>query len=145
MPGFPQPQGTLNRYFTGITVDGNPLLNVTAPFLARQAIRLSFGGVASTPLPTLTGIVQSPEPFQMATITVALLKTNGLGAQYELQRATNALIGDVVVTGDTQGLPPYTITNCAIENVRELPFDGSDPAFVVVITGAYLINQALYT
>lgn len=143
--GAPQPQGLLNRFFTGLSVPDNSILNITAPFLARAAIRLSFAGQSSTTIQTLTGIVQSPEPFQMATITAAILKTNGLAAIYEAQRATNVLIGDVTVTGDSLSLPPYTITNCAIENVRELSFDGTDPSYVVTITGAYLINQALFT
>lgn len=145
MPGNPQvPQGTLNRLFTTLIIPDFPQLNLTVSLLARPMIRISFGGRTSVPLETATGIVQSPEPFQMATIRAAVLKANNIGNSYERQRKRNSLIGDIVLQGDADTLDPYPIVNCSIENVPEVTFDGTDPGYLVIITGAYQINSDLY-
>lgn len=145
MAGSPLvPQGTLNRLFTTLIVPSFPQLNLTASFLAKPMIRLSFGGRTSSPLETTTGITQSPEPFQMATVRAALVKANGIAQLYEAQRQRNALIGDIVVQGDALTLAPYNILNCSIENVPEIVFDGTDPGYMVLITGYFPINADLY-
>lgn len=146
MPNPNIPQGTLNRLFTSLTVQQFPNLNVTASFLNKDMIRVSFDGEATTFLPTATGAVTSGEPFQMITVTVHLLKTQQLSQLYEQQRQTKSAIGDITVRGDVQGggLQPYDFTNCAIQGVRELPFDGQDAGYVVTIRGYQLINNAMW-
>jgi hypothetical protein len=145
MVGSPQiPQGILNRLFSTAVVPSFPQLTITPPFLGKAGIRLSFDGETSIAIPTMTGVVQSPEPYQMATITAALLKTNGLAELYESQRQTNALIGEVTVTTDSPALLPFNIINCSILSPRELSFAGDETTYVVGIRGFYSINNALW-
>jgi hypothetical protein len=137
-------QGILNRLRGAVTVTNAPELNVTAPFLARAGIRLSLEGETSTGIPTMTGVVQSPEPFQMAMVTVALLRSQGLGNLYKQRMERNVLLGPVVVRPDSTALGRYYFENCSIASIGELPFDGADPAMAVTIRGIYYLNSALW-
>lgn len=144
MPAPLIPQGVLNRLAASVTWTSFPSLNVTPSFLNREGISLAFDGETTTFLPTLTGAVTSPQPYQMVTLTINLLKTQPLANLYEAQRQTQSLIGNGVVRADTSILVPYPITNCAIENVRELHFSGEDAGFSVTCRGYYLINSNLW-
>ena len=145
MPGNPfVDQGSLNRLRGSVTIPNYPNLNVTAPFLAPAAIGISFEGQTTLMLPTLTGTVTSPEPYQMVMVTVALLKTQALAAQYEAQRQSDARLGDLTIRLDASTLPDYPVRNSAIENVRELTSGGTDAAFVVTLSGYLPVNNNLW-
>jgi hypothetical protein len=138
------PQGTLNRLVASVTWIEYPTLNVTPSFLNKSGITLSFDGETTKMLQTLTGVVQSPEPYQIIGLTINLLKTQSLASQYELQRQVSSLIGNGTVRPDTTALPPYDLFNCAILNVRELNFSGEDAGYSVQVGGYILINAALW-
>ncbi len=144
MPNPLVAQGTLNRLSASLSWPDFPELNVTPPFLAKEAIRLALEGQSVVMLPTMTGTVTSPEPYMMISVTAHLLKTNALGPLYKAKMEDLATLGDGVVRPDTSNMPPYDITNCAIESVRELDFSGADPGFVVTIRGYYIVNNALW-
>lgn len=140
-------QGTLNRLRASVVIPGNTALNVTPPFLGENMITLAFDGQATTTINTATGVIQSGEPYQMVTVTMNLLKSQGLSQAWEAQRQSNTSIGDFTVTPDVtagQGLQPYNLNNGAIQNVRELNFNGRDAGFVVVLTAYLPINNALW-
>jgi len=146
MAGNPQVvQGTLNRLRGSVVIPNHPELNVTAPYLGRGGISMAFEGETTTALPTMTGTVQSPLPYQMVTVTIALLKTQSLSSQWEAQRQTLSTIGDVTITTDTTSLGNYTLNNCAIDNVRELNFSGDDAGYTVTVKGYYQINSSLWS
>lgn len=146
MVGNPNiPQGTLNRLRGSMSFPSYPGLNITAPFLGRDGIRLSFDGQTTMTYGTMSGTIQSPEPYQMATATVHLLKTNGLAQAFENQRLLNSVIGPATIVTDTPSLGAYNLNNCAIANVRELSFSGTDPVYAVTITGYYGINNTLWS
>ena len=137
-------QGTLNRLRGSVVIPDFPGLNVTAPFLGDGGIGLSLEGETTTMIPTLTGTTTSPEPYQMCSLTVHLLKTQSLSDSYKKQMETLALIGDVTVRPDATTLSPYPLLNCAINSVAPLTFNGKDAGFLVTIKGYYQINNSLY-
>ena len=137
-------QGTLNRLRASVTWDNFPGLNVTAPYLGEEGISLSLDGDTTTFINTMTGAVTSPEPYQMVTITMHLLKTQGLAGQYKSQMENLATLGNGVVRPDSSALPAYDITNCAIQGVEPLKLNGKDAGFTVRIRGYYVVNQSLY-
>jgi hypothetical protein len=137
-------QGVLNRLRASVTWNSFPSLNVTPSFLNREGIRLAFEGNATQFLPTQTGAVTSPEPYQMISLTINLLKTQGLSQLYEAQRQSASVIGNGVVRPDTTTLAPYDIYNCGIMNVRELAFSGEDAGYSVSISGYILLNSSLW-
>jgi len=137
-------QGTLNRLRGSVTWDDHPELNVTASFLGKEGIGLALDGEATAFFPTLTGAVTSPEPYQMITLTIALLKTQSLADSYKLQQETLALLGNGTVRPDASTLSPYSLVNCSIEGVAPLKFSGENPDFMVTVKGYYQINNSLW-
>jgi len=138
-------QGTLNRLRGSVVYSTNATLNVTAPYLASEAISIAFEGDAGMLIPTLTGGVTSPEPYQMATVTINLLKSQALANAYKTQIETNVNVGDISVIADSATLSDYQIGNCVLKGVRDVTYDGNVPGFVVTLTGVYQVNAALWS
>jgi hypothetical protein len=136
--------GTLNRLLTSLSWNNFPALNVTAPFLGRGGIQLAFEGNATQFLPVMTGAVTSPEPYQMTSLTINLLKSQGLSQQYELQKRLNSLLGNGVLRTDSASLGPFDILNCGIMTVSPLAFSGEDAGYTVSVQGYMLINSQLW-
>jgi hypothetical protein len=144
MPNPLVAQGTLNRVRASVIWPSFPTLNVTAPYLGRAGITLALEGQSTVFLPTMTGAVTSAEPYVMTTLTMHLLKSQGIAGLYKAQMELNALIGDCVVRADSTTLPPYQIINCAIASVAELRFAGDDADFAVSCRGYYLLNSSMF-
>jgi hypothetical protein len=140
--------GHLNRLSASISVINLPILNVTASYLGREAIRLALEGQATGRLPAMTGIVTSPEPYQMVSCTVHLIKTQPLAALWQAQYSLNTLIGPYTVRPDIDssqnGIVPYPINNGMIMSIRELNFAGTDEGWVITLSGSYDINASLW-
>lgn len=139
-----QPQGTLNRLRGSINFTSVPSLNITAPFLGREMIGITFEGQANTPIETATGVVQSPEPYQRVTVNAHLLRTQFLANSWKAQLESNVLIGEFTIRSDSAILNPYQISNGAIQNVDPLRFNGTDAGWTIMISGIYYINSALW-
>lgn len=138
------PQGVLNRVRGSLQFPNFSSLNVTASYLGAEGISLSRTTKVTTPIPTMTGIVQSPEPFQLILLTVALLRTQGLAQQFETQLQLNSLLGPATVRTDAVTLPPYSLLNMAISQVGELRFNGTTPMYGVELEGYMLVNSSLF-
>jgi hypothetical protein len=138
------PQGTLNRLRAGVAITNIPALNVTSSFTGQAGIAISFDGKATDQIKTMTGVVNAQEPFIMASVTVNLLRTQSLGAQWKKQLETDSQLGDVTVKADAAAIGTWNLSNCSIESVREMPMNGSDAGFVLTLTGVYYINQNLW-
>ena len=139
------PQGTVNRLVSSVTVNNNSALNITPPFMGRPMIRFARDGQAVAQLPTATGVVNSPEPYLMCTISIALLKTQSLAASWEDVLKTNAILGEITVRPDvTEGIGAFDVTNASLESVGELSFDGSSADYGIVIRGVYPVNSGLF-
>ncbi|EPF0942099.1 hypothetical protein ACSQJH_005686 [Klebsiella michiganensis] len=138
------PQGFLNRVRGAISVTDTPALNVSASYLAKDAISLRPDGPATDIIQTLTGTVGSQAPYQHVTLTVHLLKTQGLGESYRQRFLTDTALGEVVVTPDANTFGNLTLLNCYLVNFNELTFSGMDPAFVVTISGYMNTNDNMW-
>lgn len=144
MPNPRIPLGTLNRIRASIVIPGAPELNVTSSFLGQAGISLGFTGETTQMLPQMTGVVTSPEPYQMAQLSAQLVRSQALASLYKQRMELNALLGDLTVIPDAAALEPYQLVNCAIQAVRELPMTGSDASFTITIAGTYFINSSLW-
>lgn len=137
-------QGTLNRLRGSVVYASNQTLNVTAPYLSKEGISIAFEGDAGMIIPTLTGGVTSPEPYQIATVTVNLVKSQALANVYKEQFETNVNVGDVSVIADSATLTDYELQNCVLKGIRDITFDGNQAGFVVTLQGIYQVNSALW-
>lgn len=145
MPSNPLvPQGTLNRLRGSVVFGDNPNLNITAGFLAKNAISIAFENDSGELLPTLTGGVTSPEPYQIAVVTMNLLKSQGLADIYKRQIESSVNVGSVDVIPDANTLSNYTLENCILLAPRSLDFSGTSPDFTVTLRGIYYINNSLW-
>lgn len=138
------PQGFLNRVRGALSVTDTPALNVSASYLAKDGISLRPDGPATDIIPTMTGTVGSQAPYQQATLTVHLLKTQGLGESYRQRFLTDTSLGEIVVTPDAATFGNITLLNCYLVNFNELAFSGMDPDFVVTISGYMVTNDNMW-
>lgn len=138
------PQGFLNRVRGALSVTDTPALNVSASYLAKDGISLRPDGPATDIIPTMTGTVGSQAPYQQVTLTVHLLKTQGLGESYRQRYLTDTSLGEIVATPDATTFGNITLLNCYLVNFNELAFSGMDPAFVVTISGYMVTNDNMW-
>lgn len=138
------PQGTLNRLRGSGTFAGNPQLNITASFLGKAGITMEFGEITD-PIPTMTGIIQSPTPYMMVTVTYHLLKSQNLANVFKTQIERNSNVGDMTVRTDATTLSDYPLVNCAITaGPQGLDLAGTSADFIVKVVGTYYINSDLF-
>lgn len=141
------PQGNLNRIKASLIWITYPSLNINPSFLGQEGLSLTFEGSATGRLPTMTGVVNSPEAYQGVVVRANLLKTQSLSAQYEAQRQLDSVLGDCTLRPDTQingGLQPYSLLNMSIDNVEPLSLNGTSAGFMITFGGYMLINQSLW-
>lgn len=143
MPQQIVPQGFINRLLATISPTQGDVaaLKVTSGFLGMDAIRMAFDDTASDLLPTMTGMVTSPRPYQGVTLTISLVKTTSLAAAYMQQFLDNTYIGDITVTPDSAQLGVFYLYNMVLETVRELLFNGTEPVIVVTMRGYRYVND----
>ena len=147
MPGNPLiDQGILNRIRAAVVWTNFPQLNVTAPFLDRDGVNLRLEGEMSTQHGTMTGVVQSPEPYVAVSVVVALLKTQALAEAYKTQQEDNVVLGPGVVYPDIAigGISQFQLNNMSIQSVGDLLFNGSTPIYAVTLRGYYVVNNSLF-
>lgn len=138
-------QGVLNRILGSVTWTNFPGLNVTAPFLDKDGINLRLEGEASLQHGTMTGLVQSPEPYMPVSVVIALLRTQALAEAYKKQMEANSVLGPGTVYPDvSSGLSAYALNNVSIQSVGELVFNGSTPIYAVTCRGYYVTNNNLF-
>lgn len=144
-------QGMLNRIRGSVVVATYPQLTVTAPYLGKEGISFQLEGESNLLLNTMTGAVSSPEPYQLATVTLHLLKTQSLAMAYQAQMLLTTNINIVTVIPDvdsgilnTGGIEPFVLTNTVISSVQEMSFNGTNAEMIVRLRGTVTLNSLLY-
>lgn len=137
-------QGTLNRLLASVVYSDFGSLNVTSPYLAKEAISINFEGELSQLIGTLTGAVTSPEPYIFANVTMHLLRTQALADAYKTQIETNTTMGSVAIYPDNTVLEPFQFNNCVLSNIQEVAFDGTQAGLIIHLRGVYLINSTMW-
>jgi hypothetical protein len=138
------PQGTLNRLRASFVLSALPALNVTASYLGEEMVRLSFGGGGTTRINTATGQVTSPEPYIPALVRINLLKTQALANAWKAQMELTTLLGDCTIRPDAATLGPYQLSNCSMQDVEPLDFNGKAAGWIITVGGTYYINNNLW-
>jgi hypothetical protein len=159
------PQGNLNRLQASVQFPKYAYLNVSAANLGPEGIRLSFDDNATDLLPTMTGMVTSPKPYQAVTLTIPIVKTttDWLADQFKVQFQKTTLLGNATVypdapnngTGDFNGnagvgsyggagMSPFQLYNMTLETVREMSFAGTEATMVITIRGYMPVNNMFF-
>jgi hypothetical protein len=139
-------QGVLNRIKASVTWALFPEGNVTAPFLDKDGVTLRLEGEMSLQHGTMTGLVQSPEPYVPVSVVIALLRTQQLSAIYQTRMQANSVLGPGTVFPDvSEGLEQFNLHNMSIQSVGELLLNGTTPMFGVTCRGYYVVNNNLFS
>ena len=138
------PQGVLNRLRSSAVFAAFPGLNVTAPYLTKPGLRLSFIGASTVLIDSMTGVVTSPEPYLQFLLEMHLNKAQAFADVWKKQNETNTILGDVTVRGDAFTLSPYQLSSASILGIDGLDFSGGSAEFTVRVGGTYLINSSLW-
>lgn len=138
-------QGPINRLIASVLFPSFPALNISPSYLTPEAIDWAPEGQATTMLPTLTGLVTSPEPYQMVRVTCHLIRSQSFADTWKQQQESSTLLGDCTVRPDSPTLSPYTLNNTAILGVDRMGFGGRDAGYVVTLSGFYSLNSSLWT
>lgn len=138
-------QGTLNRLRCSVVVSSAATLNITASYMGASFASVAFSEPFSDLIGTATGAVTSPEPYVFGTISVGVLKTQALSAQWVTQAQTTSNLGQVTIYPDSASYPPTTLDNCVIQSIEPAAFDGKDPVVRVTIRGVYYLNSDLWS
>lgn len=144
--GNPQiPQGLLNRVRGSVVFPAFPTLNITAAYVAEEGISLDINDDGTDQIKTMTGVVNSPSPFVLATATIHVLKTQALGESWAQQFQSNGQIGRMVIHTDAATLSQYRVHNCSILKVQPGSMAGKNPSLILTIRGVYNINDYIWS
>ncbi|MDA8415481.1 MAG: hypothetical protein M0Z78_00185 [Betaproteobacteria bacterium] len=139
------PQGTLNRVLTSMIVANFTNLNVISSNMGKTFAKLVFDGNFDEQIETATGIVTSPEPYVMATVTVGILRTQSLASAWLSQSQTTSDIGSIALHSDSTAFGAIDLADCVIRNIDPGAYDGTDPVVKLTIRGVYYINNNLWS
>lgn len=138
-------QGSLNRIRGSINFVDNTELNITAPYLGKEGINISFDGDQTLAIPTMTGLVTSPEPYQIMTLTAHLLRTQSLSNIWYSFIQQTTLCGDFVVTTDSIAFPTIYVNNGFIKTTAAMLANGTAADYTVELGGYILLNNQLWS
>jgi hypothetical protein len=136
--------GSLNRVRGSIIVPLFPILNITSPYMGKNLLSVNFEGNFDEQVETATGVVTSPEPYVMATVTADLLRTQGLATAWLAQGQLISDIGPITVFSDSSSFEPIVITNTVIRSVEPGVFDGMNPIVKLTLRGVFIVNALLW-
>jgi hypothetical protein len=137
--------GNLNRIRGTILVPNNTALNITAAYLGKEGIVVSPQSAVVTQMQGMTTIVNSEEPYQIVSVTAAIMKSLAMSAAYLDQIQNSPTLGTITVTPDTSVIPSFTLYNAAITNWSQISMAGIQPDFTVTFSGQFMISNDLWS
>jgi hypothetical protein len=137
--------GPLNRVRCHVVISSSPTLNIQSSYMGKSFARIEFEGDFVQQIEVGTGVVNSPEPYVMASITVGLLRSQPLAASWLSQAQDTGVLGDVTIHSDTSAFPAITLNDTAIRSLEPGAYDGTDPVVRLTLRGTFNINSALWS
>jgi hypothetical protein len=138
-------QGVLNRLRGSIVFPDFGSLNITAPYMGKNMIVVSIEGNIVNQIPTGTGVVNSPEPYVPVGISVILLRTQQLAADWFNKALTNSKVGSGTVHSDTAAFPAMQLDDLVIRHIDPGPYNGSGPDVNLTLGGILYVNNDLWS
>jgi hypothetical protein len=137
--------GPLNRVRCHVVIAAIPTLNITSSFMGKSFAHIEFEGDFVQQIEVGTGVVNSPEPYVMASITVGLLRSQTLASAWLSQSQDTGVLGDVTIHSDTSAFPAITLNDAAIRSISPGSYDGTDPVVRLTIRGTFNVNGNLWS
>lgn len=137
------PQGVLNRVRGAIDFTSFPSLRVSASYLGKEGMTISFGELGA-PIPTMTGVATSPQPYAMATIVVRLVRCQALASLFRKQIEKATYVDGAKLYTDSSVLGDFTIRDAQIIGIEPVSLNGNNADFNLTIVGVYDINSSMW-
>lgn len=138
-------QGSLNKVRAHIVVPAYPTLNISPSYMGDDGFTLDIDEDMVRQIKTMTGLVNSPEPYVEATCTINLLRTQALSLQWMQQAENTAQIGRIVAHSDSAAFTGRTVHNCSILKVQPGRMNGSTATVDAIIRGVYYVNNSMWS
>jgi hypothetical protein len=137
-------QGTLNRVRASFTFEDFPGLNITAPFLHKDApITLTRNGDIVTTIETLLGRVSDPQPYQTVMVSVTLNRAMSLANDFETQLQDKSVLGNGTLKSDATAFQAMKLINITIKSLGDIRLASGDVAYKIDFEATYEINNFL--
>lgn len=136
--------GVLNRVRASVKFTDVPELNVSASYLAKEGIEITFQGNIVEPLPTMTGVVQSPQPYMMAQARIHMVRSQALATQFKARYEKNGVLGDCRLYTDSSTFGDFDLSSASITSCGDMTFAGGDPGLLITLTGIYYTNSDMW-
>lgn len=143
MPNPRIPQGVINRVRASIDFPDYPALRISASFLTPEGITLDIGPLGE-PIPAMTGVVSSPQPYAMVTMTAYLQRSQALAQLFRDQIEKNTYLNTAKLYSDTSTLGDFTLNDVQIINLGSIPMNGKNADFPLSFTGTWYINEDMW-
>lgn len=137
------PQGVINRVRASIDFPDYPALRISASYLTTEGISVDISPLGE-PIPSMTGVVSSPQPYTMMTITANLQRSQSLAQQFRNQIEKNTYLNTAKLYSDTSTLGDFTLNDVQIVNLGALPMNGKNADFALQFTGTWYINEDMW-
>jgi hypothetical protein len=134
-------QGTLNRLLTQLTLSSYPALNVVSGNFSKSFMRATLEGPFTTQIETATGVVNSPEPYCMASFDFGILRTQATAGAWISQVQVGTVIGTAIGYGDSSVFPSIQLVNCSVQALDPGGWDGMDPTIAITLRGLFYLNS----
>lgn len=136
--------GNLNRVRASIIVPGNEILNIPAEYQAKEGIVIAPQSAVVTQMQGMTTVVNSEEPYQLVQITVSVIKSLAISAQYLEAIQNGPVLGNITVVPDTNVMGKFNLLNAAILNWNQVSMAGLQPDFTIIMQGQYNVSNDLW-
>lgn len=137
-------QGTLNRIRCSIIIPDFSSLNITSAYMGKNFATITFGGDFTTQIETATGVVNSPEPYVMTTVSVGILRTQSLASAWFSQLQDSTILGTVTIHSDTSAFPAISLVETSATGFNPGAYDGADPVSALTLRGVFYTNNSLW-
>lgn len=136
--------GNLNRVRASVVVPAFSALNIISSYMTDRFVSISFDEDFVGQIQTATGIVNSPEPYVMASVTTQVLRTLPIAGSYISQAQSNAILGTVVIHSDSTSFPAIRIRNASLLRPQPGEYSGKSGALDITLRGVYEVNNDLW-
>jgi hypothetical protein len=136
--------GTLNRVRASVVFPSFTALNITSSQMGRRFVSLTFDEDFVQQIQQGVGIINSPEPYVMATVTCDVLRTLPLAQAFISQLEQTAVLGTVYVHSDTRTFPKRTVYNASVLKADPGAYDGINGVLALTIRGVFYPNNTLW-
>ena len=136
--------GTLNRVRASVVFPSFTSLNITSSQMGRRFVSLTFDEDFVQQIQQGVGIINSPEPYVMATVTCDVLRTLPLAQAFISQLEQTAVLGTVYVHSDTSAFPKRTVYNASVLKADPGEYDGINGVLALTIRGVFYPNNTLW-